>query len=155
MAEIKAGDVISTTWWPESVEVTEATAQTNISSTSFIAGSPECGVGFTSPSSGRVAVCVSAGLAEQSAGDRIAFTFEVYEGTSASGTLVRPARTPMGITTLGDTTAGGSLELVHGNMVMIDGLTPAVSHYARTVHAVDAGTTNDLTQRRLTVIPLP
>ena len=155
MAEIKAGDDISAEWWPDSVEVEENTAQSNISSTSFVAGSPECGVGFTSPRTGRIAVCVSGGLVEQSAGDRVFLAFEVYRGTSASGTLVRSARTGFGISTSGDTTAGGSGEQVHGNMAMVDGLTPGVDHYARTVHSVDAGATNDITRRRLTVIPLP
>lgn len=155
MAEIKAGDEITAGWWPDSVEVEDSTTISNISSASFIAGSPECGTTFTTPLSGRVAVCVSCAMTEQSAGDRLFVSFEVYEGSSASGTLVRSARSSFGISTTGDTTAGGSGEMVHGNMTMVDGLTPAVTHYVRTMHSVDAGATNDLRQRRLTVIPLP
>lgn len=153
--EIKAGDEISKDWWPESVEAQDATTISNITSTSFIPGTPELGVGFISAKTGRCAVCVSAGMFEQSAGDRLFVSFEVYEGTSASGTLVRSARTGNGISTHGDTTAGGSGEMVKGNMTMVEGLTPNVDHYARVVHSVDGGTTNDLRQRRITVIPLP
>lgn len=153
--EIKAGDGITTEWWPESVEAQDATTISNITSTSFIPGSPEVGVQFTSAKTGRCAVCVSAGMFEQSAGDRLFVSFEVYEGTSASGTLVRSARSGNGISTHGDTTAGGSGEMVKGNMTMVQGLTPGVTHYARMVYAVDGGTTNDLRQRRLTVIPTP
>lgn len=153
--EIKAGDEITTEWWPESVEAQDATTISNITSTSFIAGTPELGVNFVSAKTGRCAVCVSAGMFEQSAGDRLFISFQVYEGDDATGVLVRSARTGNGISTHGDTTAGGSGEMVKGNMTMVEGLTPGVTHYARVMHSVDGGTTNDLRQRRITVIPLP
>lgn len=155
MAEIQAGDLIASAWWPESVESEDATLNANITSTAFIAGTPEVGVGFTSPSSGRVAVCVAAAFMEQSAGDRVLVSFEVYQGTSAAGTLKRSARSIFGVSSNGDTTAAGGLEHGHGNMIMVDNLTAGVAHYARLVHAVDAGTTNDVTRRRITVVPLP
>lgn len=153
MAEIRVGDEIGVEWWPESVEASDSTLISNITSTTFIPGSPECGVGFTSAKSGRAAVCVSAGMTEQVAG-RLLVSFEVYRGTSASGTLVRSARTGNGIATHADTT-GTAREMVRGNMTMVEELTPGVAHYARIVYAVDSGTTNDLRQRRITVIPLP
>lgn len=153
--EIKPGDEISSAWWPESVEASDATQISNITSTSFTPGSPEVGVQFTSARTGRAAVCVSAGMFEQSAGDRLFVSFEVYEGEDATGTLVASANVGFGISTHGDTTAGGSSEMVHGNMAMVENLTPGVTHYARMVHAVDGGTTNDVRQRRITVIPMP
>lgn len=155
MTDIKPGDEIAIEWWPESVEAENSTNILDVSSTTAVPGSPEVGVTFTSSRSGRAGVAVSAGIAEQSAGDRIFVSYEVYEGTSASGTLVRSARAINGISTHGDTTAGGSGEMVHGNMGMVEGLTPEVTHYARVVHWVDGGTTNDITRRRITVIPLP
>lgn len=153
--EIKSGDEISTEWWPESVEAQDATQISNITSTSFIVGSPELGVTFVAPKTGRVAVCVSAGMFEQSAGDRLFMSFAVHEGTSTAGTQVRSPRTGLGISTHGDTTAGGSGEMVKGNMSMVDGLVGGDTYYAVTMISVDGGTTNDIRQRRITVIPLP
>lgn len=150
---IKTGDHIKAEWWPESVEDDDSTSITNITSTSYIAGSPACEVTFTTPPSGRIGVAVAAGMTEQSAGDRVLVSFEVYEGTSASGTLKQSARDSRGVTTNGDTGAGG--ETVLGNMTMVDGLTPLVTHYARIVYKVDAGTTNDISRRRIIVIPMP
>ena len=155
MADIRPGDDISAEWWPDSVEAFSTLQISNITSTSWIPGTPEVGVQFVSARTGRAGVCVSAGMTEQSAGDRLFVSFEVYEGTSASGTLVRSVRAGNGISTSGDTTAGGSAEQVHGNMALVDGLTPFVDHYARIVFQVDAGTTNDVRHRRITVIPLP
>jgi hypothetical protein len=153
--ELKPGDTLSADWWPESVEAESGTDNNNVTSTSFIAGSPEVGVQFVAARSGRAAVCVSGAMVEQSAGDRLFLSFQVYRGTSASGTLVYDARTVTGICTHGDTTAAGGQEESKGNMTMVDGLTPGSTHYARIVHSTEAGTTNDVTHRRITVIPLP
>ena len=49
MADILAGHQIETGWWPESVTVTENTDQNDVSSTSSIAGSPECSMTFIAP----------------------------------------------------------------------------------------------------------
>lgn len=153
--QIRAGDQIEADWWPESVEASDATQISNITSATFIVGSPELGVTFVAPRSGRVGVCLSAGMFEQSAGDRLFLSFAVHEGTSTAGTQVRSPRTAFGISTSGDPTAGGSGEMVHGNMSMVENLTPRSTYYAVTMIAVDAGTTNDIRQRRITVIPLP
>lgn len=153
MADIRAGDRVSKDYWPPAVMVNDATDQTDITSTSFTAGSPEAGVGFTSPLTGRIGVCLVAGMLEQSAGNRIQVGFEVYEGTSAAGTLVRGVKNGLGVSTSGN--SGSVLEQVSGNMCIVEGLTPGVAHYARVMHAVDGGTTNDVTHRRLIVFPAP
>lgn len=152
MADIGAGDEISKDYWPAAVMVNDATDQSNITSTTPVAGSPEAGVGFVSPKTGRVAVCVYAGLLQQDSGNRVSVTFEIYEGTSSSGTLVRSARSGFGVSTDGSATI---FEQTTGNLTVVGGLTPGVDHYVRAMHFVDGGTTNDVTHRRIIVFPVP
>lgn len=154
MTEIKVGDEISTEWWPEAVTVTEDTDQLNITSTSYIPGTPEAGVGFVTPKTGRVGIVVAADMRNNdTAGNRLFVSFEVYEGTSASGALVLSPTAARGVSTSGDTT--GSEAMRHGNMSMVEGLTPGVDHYVRVMFQVAGGTTNDIFHRSLVVIPLP
>jgi hypothetical protein len=154
MAEAKVGDEISTDWWPESVTVNEGTDQLNVTSTVYIAGTPECGVEFVSPKTGRVGISVAADMRNNdTAGNRIFVSYEVYEGSDATGTLVQSPLAARGVSTSGDT--AGSEAMRHGNMSMVEGLTPGVDHYVRTMHQVSGGTTNDIFHRTLVVIPLP
>ena len=153
MPEIKTGEIVETEWWPESVTVTEDTDISDISSTSFTPGSPVCATTFVAPRSGRVGVAVSAEMREESLGNRLFVSYEIYQGTSAAGTLVRSARAGFGVSTNGD--AGGTSQFMTlGNMSMVENLVEGATHYIRTMHSVDAGTTNDIGLRRLTVIPL-
>lgn len=152
MAYIKAGDAISTTWWPEAVTVLEDTDQLDITSTSATAGSPACSTTFVAPSSGRVGVAVAAEMRESAPGSRLFVGYELYEGTSAAGTLKQAYRVQFGVSTSGDTTA--SEFMTHGNMTMVEGLTAGATHFIRTMHQTEGGATNDIGHRRLVVIPL-
>lgn len=154
MAEIRAGDEIDTDWWPESVRVVENTDQLNQTSTTYIAGTPECGVTFVAPNSGRVGVVVAAEMKnDDTAGNRIYVTFQMYLGTSSAGTLVQSSSAARGVSTTGDTTA--SQYMTFANTSMIEGLTPGSTYFVRTMQRVDGGTTNDIGHRRLVVFPVP
>ena len=154
MSDIRAGDVISVDWWPESVRVVENTDQLNVTSTSYIAGSPECSTTFVAPSSGRVGVVVAAEMRnDDTAGNRIFVSYEIRLGTTSAGTLFLAASTPRGVSTTGDTTA--SQFMTFGNMSMVEGLTGGSTYFIRTMHQVDGGTTNDIGHRRLVVVPMP
>lgn len=153
MADIEAGDLISTAWWPESVQVEETTDFANISSTVFIAGTPECSVTFVAPQSGRVAIAVAAEMVNtNTAGNRVNVTFELRLGSTSAGTLIVAADIVRGVGTTGDTTA--SQFMVHGNMTMVQNLTPGSTYFVRTMHKVDGGANNAIGARRLVVIPL-
>lgn len=154
MADIEAGDLIETAWWPDSVQVQENTDQLNQTSTSFIAGTPECSTTFVAPKSGRVGVVVAGEMRnDDTAGNRINISFELRLGTTSAGTLVTAANIVRGVGTTGDTTA--SQFMTFGNMTMVEGLTSGSTYFIRTMHKVDGGTTNDIGHRRLVVIPLP
>lgn len=154
MTDIYAGDEITVANWPVSVSSQDSTAISNITSTTAIPGSPEVGMTFTAPPSGRIGLIVAADMRNQdTAGNRVFVTAEVYEGTSASGTLIQAGEAVRGVSTSGDTSA--SQFQLHGNMSMVEGLTSGATHYARVVYFVAGGTTNDIQYRRVTVVPLP
>ena len=152
MADVLAGLRIESGWWPESVTVQENTDQLNVTSTSSIAGTPECSTTFIAPMSGRVGVCVSAEIRnDDTAGNRIFVQPEIRENDS-SGAVVLAATVTRGVSTTGDTTASQFMTL--GNMTMVDDLSPGGVYFIRTMQRVDGGTTNDIGHRRLVVIPL-
>lgn len=153
MSDIRSGDVIATDWWPRSRRVFEGTDQLNITSTSFTAGSPECSVTFSAPNSGRVGVVVAAEMRnDDTGGNRVFVTYELYLGSSSAGTLVRSAQEENGVSTTGDTTA--SEYMIFANLDMVDGLTPEATYFIRAMHRVAGGTTNDIGFRRLVVFPM-
>lgn len=152
MAEIAAGGEIDANWWPESVRIVENTDQVNVSSTTFIAGSPECSGTFIAPLSGRVAVIVAAELIQQEVSNRIFVSFEIRL-TNSAGAVHTAAVVHRGVSTTGDATPSAFMS--HGNMSMVDGLTPKATYFIRTMQIVSGGTTNDIGHRRVCVIPVP
>lgn len=153
MAEIQAGDEIDARWWPNSVRVVENTDQLNQTSTSFIAGTPECSTTFIAPLSGRVRVTVAAEMRnDDTAGNRVFVSFEIRL-TNSAGAVHTAAVVHRGVSTTGDT--GASQPMTHGNSSMIDNLTPKATYFIRAMHSVAGGTTNDVLHRRLVVIPVP
>ena len=151
--EPMSGEQIQAGYWPESVQDDDGTSITNISSTSYITGTPVVSVTFKAPRTGRVGVCIGGGLVEQAAGSRVWISYELYLGTSSGGTLIHAGIDVRGVNTTGDATASGDQTL--GNMSMEERLTPGATYYAQVVYKVSGGATNDITRRRIIVIPLP
>lgn len=152
MAEIAAGAEIDAGWWPESVRVVENTDQLDVTSTTFIAGTPECSTTFIAPLSGRVAVVVAAELRQSESNQRIFVSFEIRL-TDSSGAVHTAAAIYRGVSTTGDAT--GSEYMTHGNMSMVDGLTPKATYFIRAMHMTAGGTANDIGHRRVCVVPVP
>lgn len=150
--EIKAGDQISTEYWPAAVQDDDGTTISNITNTTYAAGSPEVGVAFVAPKSGRVGIAVCGGMREDSAGNRIFMTYELFEGEDNTGVQVLAPAAIHGISTPGNTTASGDQTL--GSLEMKQGLTPGTTYYARIMYQTEGGTTNDITRRRIIVFPL-
>lgn len=153
MADVQAGDEILAAYWPASVEDEDGTDQTNITNTSYAPGSPEVGAAFEAPHTGRVAIMVGGGMREDSATNRIFMTFELHEGSDNTGAQVVAPTAINGISTTGDTDASGDHSL--GSLVVQEGLTPGTTYYARIMYQTEGGTTNDITHRRIVVVPLP
>jgi hypothetical protein len=143
-APISAGDV------PPAVWASDTTANQNIASTTFIAGTPTVSVTFTAPTSG--AVLISVGVAgADSAGNRIHVAPEVRQN-NVSGTVVLSADvTSRGVGLPGESTAN-----VHrSRTTLLTGLTPGGTYFARTMHKVSGGNTADIAVREIVVTPTP
>lgn len=129
------------------------TSQLNISSTSYVSGTPSVGVNVTAPTSGRVLVCVSCGARNNGANtDRVIVTYRVLEDGS-EGAVVTSESAYRGVTSIGI----GSEEYRYvGTFALEEGLTPGRSYYFQVRHRVTAGSgTADIASRSIAVIPVP
>ena len=150
--EIKAGDQITADFWPPSVQADDGTVISNITNTTWAPGSPEVGVAFTAPKTGRVGIAVCGGMRETSATNRVFMTYELFLGSDNTGVQVEAPAIARGISTSGNTVA--SLDQAMGALEMYEGLTPGSTYYARIVYETEGGATNDITRRRIIVFPL-
>lgn len=154
MPDISGGSNVYGKDMPPAAFDLDWTTIANITSTSYITGTPEVGVNFTAPTSGRVLIAIGCGLRNNSAAntDRVIVTFILYED-SANGPVVTAASAFGGVTMNG--TALASEFHYVGGFDMEEGLTPGRNYYAQVVHRVTTGSgTADLASRNIAVIPL-
>jgi hypothetical protein len=119
----------------------------------FETGSPEVGVFFIAPTSGRVMVIVGGGARDNSAGSRVFIGFEIRR-IDGNGEVIQSPN---------DTRSYGvpsqEINFVYGCRIrFIESLTPGEQYYARVQHAVDVATdpdTHDISARDISVVPLP
>lgn len=149
-----AGQRIKALDFTAAVGAESTVTQANVGTT-LVVGSPEVGVVFTAPTSGKAQVTVSASYADDSGADNCGILdWKLFLGTSGSGTLV-----------LGTGALTRRLVLQPGNVanqsqeasrtVLVQGLTPGSSYYVQLLHASWAGATVDLYARTVAVVPLP
>jgi hypothetical protein len=81
-AKVKAADFPASVWAQDTTEIL------NISSTTFIAGTPEVGTTFVAPTSGKVLMFVGGSARSQTGDDRILMAANVFLGSNSSGTQV-------------------------------------------------------------------
>jgi hypothetical protein len=139
-----------TAWWHDD------TAQSNLTSTAYETGTPEIGVYFIGPESGRVRVSVGGGFRDNggSALDRVFLAPQLFLGSSAGTEIAAPA-----VATRGYGSVAENTEYQYGSRVsLVTGLTPGARYYIRLMHQTSAGTdpdTADIAARDLIVIPVP
>jgi hypothetical protein len=131
-------------------------SQLNIASATYAAGSPEMGVQFTAPPSGKILLAVSGGGRDNTNNDRVFVAPQIFRGTSAAGTLVlSPSDGEYAWSSFGESSG-----YMYGSRVsVVSGLQAGQTHYVRTMHkAMDsAGAANgsaDLTIRGVVVVPI-
>lgn len=154
MPEIVSGSQVYGRDMPPSVSDQDWSTIANITTTSYVTGSPEVGVNFMAPTSGRVLTAIGCGIRNNSAAnaDRGIVTYIVYEDSS-DGDIVEAASAFNGVTSNGTALA----EEFHyvGGFNMIQNLTPGRNYYLQVVHRVTIGSgTVDIASRDVTVIPL-
>lgn len=146
MPDLLAGTTILAQDWPETLRVHEEANETGISSTTFIPGGTECSGTFIAATTGRAKVDFSARLSGDDT-NAVRMSFEVYEGSDATGTLVESAGNATAVDRVDSTVATRS------NFFTLIGLTPGVTHFIRTMHLVDGGTSGTIVRRQLEVTP--
>lgn len=125
----------------------------NISDTSYTTGDPECGVWVMAPSSGRVAVALSAGTRNNSANaDRVFLTYRVFQGDPLNDDLIISEEAQRGLSIPG--TQADQYQY-HGHLTVVDGLTPGSYYYFQARHRTTLGlATADIAYRALLVFPV-
>lgn len=153
MPDLLAGSKVNALDTPPTVFVQDTTANTNISDTTYVTGTPEVGVTFTAPTTGRVKLSVGASMENNAANaDRVAVTVQVFE-TDSSGLEVLAPTVFRGVCT--DGIAAVSSFCTYGHTTMLDGLTPGQQYYARCMQIKfgAAASTVDIAMRDLLVEP--
>lgn len=148
-----AGQRIKALDFTAAVGAESLTVQSNIGTTLAI-GSPEVGVIFTAPTSGKAQVTVGASFADDTGANNCGvLDWKLFQGTNGSGTLVlgTGALTRRLILQPGDV-ANQSQEA--SRSVLVQGLTPGLSYYVQLLHQSYAGSTVDLYARTVAVLPL-
>lgn len=142
------------------IEAVEDTTQTSITSATFAAGSPVCGIAFVAPPSGKVWVTVSGGvIATLTAGAtrRIELSWELREGsTVGSGSVITAADLGRALAAEVGATSG-DVAGVHGShRTQVSGLTPGAAYNVRTMHRANIGNsvTGTIRARKLAVEPV-
>lgn len=153
MPDLLAGSKVRAADTPPTVYAQDTTAINDISSTSYTSGSPEVGVTFIAPTTGRVKISIGGSLRNNAANsDRVALAPQVFV-TNTSGVEFLAPTVFRGIATDGIPTAGDYC--TYGHTTLLEGLTPGQQYYARVMHIKfgSAGTTGDIAMRDVLVEP--
>jgi len=155
--DLSAGTRVKARDFPRAYQSFNQESQVNITDTSYTpaeTGDPECAVRFLAPSSGRVAVVLSAGVRNNTAAneDRVFVSFRVLEGDPADNELFQTEEVKLGIS---NSAAGADDFQYAGHATMVQGLTPGVHYYAQIRHRTTLGAgTADISFRKILVFPL-
>lgn len=138
---------------PRSVWDQDRTLIENISGTANIPGSPEVGVVFVAPTSGRVLVFIGGQIRNRGGTQRVFLRPEVYADTDAAQdllTLVEDGAFKEFASSPPETAF-----MAGSRMFILTGLTPGKEHYARVTYYVSGGSDSDIGAREIGVVPLP
>jgi hypothetical protein len=149
-----AGQRIQALDFTPAVKAEDLTLQVNVSTTMGV-GSPEVGVVFTAPTSGKVTVTVSASMVDDSGANNVGILdWKLFLGTNGSGTLILNTGSVLRRLILQPGDVGGQSQEA-SRTTMVTSLTPGASYYVQLHQASSAGGTIDFYGRSVTVVPLP
>lgn len=142
-AKIKAEDFPATVW------AADDTSNLNITSTSYVSGTPVVSVTFIAPTSGRVLLTVGAGMRDSSGINRVHVAPLVRLTNAGGAQVLAPDVTTRGV--------GCPAEAVnyayYSRTTLLEGLTPGQQYYAHVVHKVSGGNSGDISAREIMVEP--
>jgi hypothetical protein len=130
------------------VQFNEATDHLAFTSTTFTAGSPNCGIAFKGPQSGQVYITVHCNFESNTAGSIVYVGFEVRTtATVGGGSVFYAANTD-------DTVANGATtRMLASSRFLVTGLTAGADYNVRTMHQITANN-GDIFNRRVMVEPV-
>lgn len=139
--------------FPPSQTVTDDTTLTNLSVTSYTAGTPEVGVYFVAPTTGRVRLTIGGGSRDNNGTDRVFISPQIFLENALGTEFLAPT------VDRGYGSDESSTEFQYGSRVtLVEGLTPGKIYYARVMYTI-SGTapldSADIASRDVTVIPAP
>lgn len=127
----------------------EGTLQSNINSSGYSEPTNPCRVSFIAPTTGRVKIIVGGGGEDDSGDGRVRLAPEVHENDINGETVMSPNSLTNGYISMGEASAFH----YHCRVSILDGLTPGMTYFARLM--VTGGTTSDLRNKNLIVVPVP
>lgn len=150
---LSAGTVVKALDFTPAVQVAQTVGINNITATTYQTGTPEIAVRFMAPSSGRVAVALSAGTRNNGANaDRVFVTYRILEGDPADGIIHQSEEINRG---LSNPATQADNNQYHGHVTMVDGLTPGTYYYAQVRYRTTLGSgTADIPHRGILVFPI-
>ncbi|GGM27236.1 hypothetical protein GCM10011608_10000 [Micromonospora sonchi] len=132
----------------------DGTTLANITSTTFVPGSPVVGRAFVAPPSGGIWVTVGGSIAQSVAGSNTRLSWEVRQGgTVGAGTVIWSPSSVRGISCGQAVVSGGPSQLSASDRDLADTLIPGTTYNIRTMHTVTSGT-GGVTYRKLMVEPV-
>lgn len=156
MAEIVSGSQAYGADFPPSQYDQDWTTQANVTTTSYVSGTPEVAASITAPTSGKVMVAIGAGVrnnANPATNERVIVTYEVLEDSS-NGPVFTSESAYRGITSCGIVAI--QEYTYQGNFSLETGLTPGRQYYFRLRHrSINGDGTVDIASRDITVWPVP
>lgn len=154
MPEILAGALVRSNDRPTSQWEHDESTITNISSTSYIPGSPVVDVTFTGPTSGRVTLIVGGGVRDNGvgSGNRVWVAPEVRVDNVSGAVVLAADAEARGIGACVFNTLTNEFHYM-SRRTLLTGLTAGGTYYARVMYRVTGGTTCDLAARDLGVCP--
>lgn len=152
--DLAAGTRVKALDFPRAVQSFQTVSVLNLTNTSYATGTPEIAVRVMAPSSGRVAVALSAGTRNNGANaDRVFVSYRVLEGDPNNDELIQASEVKRGLSN--PATQGDDYQY-HGHVTMVSGLTPGVYYYFRVQHRTTLGSgTADISHRGILVWPIP
>lgn len=147
----KAGRIVQATDTPRTVWAYDDTPQLNLTSTPYVTGSPEVGVSFVAPSSGRVLVTVGGACRDNTNDNRVFLAPQILLDSSSGTEVLAPS-----VESYGFAPTGTASNYVTGSRVsLITSLIPGQVYYARVMMSAEitGSTSADIASRDISVEP--
>ncbi len=130
----------------------DSTTHSNVGTTAT-AGSPEVGVTFTAPTSGKALISLGLRGQDDAAANSVFLDIEIYEDDTGGSKIVSTGTWERRLELAGDTSTTMTQNIT--KTFIETGLTAGQVYYARVMHHAAVAGSADVIMRRIDVTPLP